>query len=364
MLNPKAMDGFLDRHGIRLTKVNEVRDKLAARFHQGELAIDAVLLGALCGYPCLLFGPPGVAKSKLIRDFCVLTGVTALEETQGKSEEVRADNRTYFEYLLTKFTEPTELFGSFQVRLDPAKNVQELVRVEQGMLHKCQVAFLDEVFNGSSAILNSLLALLNEGVFHDRGEIKKSNLKMLFGATNYPPQAQGLDAIFDRFVIRGHMVNAERTSLGLSSYLKMATGAQRALSLDECYPGLFDDIRALTEDFEATEASPDKATSLFDWTTEDAAFFVENLSYTAEVAEFKGLGSFSNRRVYQLARAMCMARLLRASRDPSSGGWELSFDEYAIMWRHFLDTPRPVDGEDLEAFESLPSMPRASGTDE
>lgn len=345
------MDSFLTggNHQQTLHKIEEIRKILQARYYNVSAGIDGVLLAAVCGFPCLLVGPPGVAKSDLIRDFCRLVGVNP------QSHE--AKERDYFEYLLTQFTEPTELFGSFQLEVLPKTQAQGLRRVETGMLHTCRVAFLDEVFNGSSAILNSLLALMNEGVFHDRGEVKQSKLSMIFGATNGVPDGDGnLAAIYDRFVIRAHLENAEASAETYRDYLIHAGAAQAELKEDAVFRGLLDDINSLIVGYDSIANLGDPNNSFFDWDGPAAASFLENLHFIVELARSKRLGTFSNRRVVKMMRALCMQRLMRATREGTGGDWSLTFEDYQVIWTHFLDTRRPLAGDDLIAMESLREM--------
>ena len=106
----------------------------------------------------------------------------------------------YFEYLLTPFTEPGELFGFYD--LGKLERDKIIARDERGMMQQAVVVYLDEVFNGSSAILNSILTFINERFFHDRGERKAVALECLFAATNKVPETPELRAIFDRFALR------------------------------------------------------------------------------------------------------------------------------------------------------------------
>ena len=353
MFNQSALQSFYKTHFQTLKKIENLRSNLELRFYNSETAINGILLSALTDVPCLLFGPPGVAKSKLIRSFCEMVGVQSSDDPTA---------RTYFEYLLTPFTEPTELFGSFRLQQD-GEGGQALIRIETGMLHKCRVAFLDEVFNGSSAILNSLLAMMNEGKFHDRGEIKHSNLEMIFGATNDLPNSDALNAVFDRFVIRTHMDNTDRLPDAFKSYLTKAMFTQKDIGDKERYDDLLLDLGKLREDYESREKSNKNNKMLFDFDTEDAGRFLENLTYVTDLAGSLKLGTFSNRRVYQLIRALCMQRLMRAARGGSLGSAELAMDEYEIIWTHFLDVGRPIRENERIQFETLPNMPAMVGTD-
>ncbi len=352
MFNTAALSKFFTKHKSTLKRLEKVRGHLESRIYNGETAINAIFLAALTDVPCLLFGPPGVAKSKLIRNFCEITGVSNAEA---------AEERKYFEYLLTPFTEPTELFGSFRLQKTEAGG-QQLMRVETGMLHNCEVAFLDEVFNGSSAILNSLLALINEKRFHDRGEIKKSRLKLIFGATNDLPTSESLRAVFDRFVVRAYMDNVEPEAVEYRKYFDSAFKAQRNFTPKECDYELLDDIQILRDDYLALEKGNDPKKSLFDFDSEEGRKFLENLGYIVDncrggLGRANAYGSFSNRRVFQMLRALTMQRLMRAARQGSviGGGAPLIREDYSIIVAHFLDVKEPLPSTEVDKLLDLPN---------
>src|SRR5205085_570453 len=121
----------------------------------------------------------------------------------GKSEAVRRVARAlggrYFEYLLGRFTEPSEIFGPIDLR-----RLKEGVLETQtdGMLPEADIAFLDEVFLGSTAILNTLLGLLNERTFRRGSTQLQVPLRLCVGASNALPQDESLAAFADRFLVR------------------------------------------------------------------------------------------------------------------------------------------------------------------
>lgn len=202
MFDPKVLQSLLDQYRPALRKLARLEHILNQRFLGCEQAVHALALAVASGEPLLLVGPPGTGKSRLIRALCGLTGL--LDESH-----LERDNDAYFEYLLTPFTEPGELFGFYDI---PRAMRGELVRMEEGMMQKARVVYLDEVFNASSAILNTILTFMNERVFHDRGSRKSVNLECLFAATNILPEAPELKAIFDRFVLRCHIENVPSQS--------------------------------------------------------------------------------------------------------------------------------------------------------
>jgi MoxR-like ATPase len=128
-----------------------------------------------------LLGPPGTAKSALVRELAR-----------------RIDGRV-FDYLLTRFTEPNELFGPFDIR---RLREGDLVTNTEGMLPEADFVFLDELLNANSAILNSLLMALNERVFRRGRETRPLPALMFVGASNRLPEDESLRALFDRFLLR------------------------------------------------------------------------------------------------------------------------------------------------------------------
>ncbi len=136
----------------------------------------------LAGEHAVLIGPPGTAKSALIRTFARLT------------------HAQYFEYLLTRFTEPNEIFGPVDIG---AFREGRYERRTEGMLPQAEIVFLaDEVFKSNSAILNALLTLLNERRYTSGGQAMKCPLLSAFGASNEVPGDETLTAIYDRFILR------------------------------------------------------------------------------------------------------------------------------------------------------------------
>ncbi|HVE86011.1 MAG TPA: AAA family ATPase, partial [Myxococcales bacterium] len=146
-----------------------------------EALVELIALSAVAGEHLLVVGPPGTAKSEAVR------------------RVARALGGRYFEYLLGRFTEPSEIFGPVDLR----RLKEGVVETEiAGMLPEAEVAFLDEVFLGSTAILNTLLALLNERTFR-RGHTRIScPLRICVAASNAIPEDPSLAAFADRFLGR------------------------------------------------------------------------------------------------------------------------------------------------------------------
>ncbi|MCS6857487.1 MAG: AAA family ATPase [Sandaracinaceae bacterium] len=151
-------------------------------------AIRLMLIAAVAGEHMLLIGPPGTAKSALIRLFS------------------RLIQARYFEYLFTRFTEPNEIFGPLDIN---AFRQGEYRRRIEGMLPEADIAFLDEIFKANSAILNSLLSILNERIFTIGAQSIRVPLISCFAASNEVPNDDDLLAIFDRFLIRHRSENLE-----------------------------------------------------------------------------------------------------------------------------------------------------------
>ncbi len=143
--------------------------------------VDLMSVCLIAGENLFILGPPGTAKSALVHEL-------------GK----RIEGQT-FEYLLTRFTEPNELFGPFDIR---KLREGELVTNTDGMLPEAALVFLDELLNANSAILNSLLTVLNERVLRRGRETLRLPILMAVGASNHLPEDDALRALFDRFLLR------------------------------------------------------------------------------------------------------------------------------------------------------------------
>src|SRR3954447_25575305 len=154
---------------------------LERQFLGKDEIIRLLMIAVVAGEHCVLLGPPGTAKSALIRSLAELM--------QAK----------YFEYLLTRFTEPNEIFGPVDIA---AFREGTYRRNTAGMLPEAEVVFLDEVFKSNSAILNALLTLLNERKYTSGGAVLKCPLLSVFAASNEVPTDENLAAIFDRFILR------------------------------------------------------------------------------------------------------------------------------------------------------------------
>jgi MoxR-like ATPase len=162
---------------LQETVVTPLKNEYVGR----EEVIDLIALAIVAGEHLFLFGPPGTAKSALIRGFA------------------RAVDARYFEYLLTRFSEPNEIFGP----IDLVKLREGAVTtVITGMLPEAEFVFLDELFNANSAILNNLLTVLNERIYRRGAETHRLPMLSLFSASNHLPEDDALGALFDRFLLR------------------------------------------------------------------------------------------------------------------------------------------------------------------
>jgi MoxR-like ATPase len=173
------------------TKLKNLRDVLSQDLIERDTPIRLTLLAALSGEHLLLLGPPGTAKSELARRL-----------------KQAFNGGNYFERLLTRFSVPEELFGPLSIK---ALEEDRYERLTSRYLPTATVAFIDEIFKANSAILNSLLTLLNEREFDNGIQRVKTPLTCVVGASNELPEGEELEALYDRFLLRYQVMPVSQT---------------------------------------------------------------------------------------------------------------------------------------------------------
>lgn len=174
-------------------RLNRFRVALGRHFVDKQGLVDLMLVAAVAQEPLLLVGPPGTAKSDLVIKFKDALGLSGID---------------YFEYLLTRFTEPSEVLGPIDIN---ELRSGKYLRREKGKLPTARLVFLDEIFKASSAILNALLTVINERKFYQDGVPVPVRLKVLFAATNEIPEHSELGALKDRFALKAACRSVQET---------------------------------------------------------------------------------------------------------------------------------------------------------
>ena len=181
-------------------RIEKLRDALSDGLYEKEEAVRLSLLAAVAGESVFFLGAPGCAKSMIARR---ITQAFKAEEKEKDDGKVR-----YFETLLNQFSTPEDVFGNISLKalngeLKENGNKEEYRRLTENMLPEADIAFLDEIWKASPAILNSLLTIINERKFHNGSTVMDVPLKTLFTASNeLPAKGKGLEALYDRLILR------------------------------------------------------------------------------------------------------------------------------------------------------------------
>lgn len=196
-------------------KIVNIQQALSSQYAEREEVIEGLTVGLIARQHTLLIGPPGKGKSALVSD---LTS--------------RITGTNYFQWLLTRFSTPEELFGPVSL-----KELEQGVykRNTAGKLPEAHICYLDELFKANSAILNALLTLINERLFYNNGAPVQVHLQSVIGSSNeYPEEGEGLEALFDRFLLRFEVdyIGEDQSFL---SMLQGSSPTPADMTVDELY---------------------------------------------------------------------------------------------------------------------------------
>jgi MoxR-like ATPase len=340
-LRERLADGAADR-------LRNLYEGMRRDFFGYDEIIRQVMIASIAGQPFVLIGEPGYAKTQLMKTFFERMGLASADRMDG---EARVSTNKYFHYLLHSFTMPDEILGVVDIKTFLKDSL--FVRERLGAIthETVRAAFLDEVFSANSAILNTLLSIINEREFYEGGLARRSRLLIVCGASNRVPSEPELLAFFDRFPVRLYLsVDLEARAPGEKDYplLKILDHGMRhqrrkLLDLNGVERGgeaavlgeqaSIDDFDALNQYLQYCYPSGmgGADASVFPEETREAFYdLVQRLSMSGYC------GRLSPRLCVKLLTLAAASAILRSALEGGS-----------------LDAPPPIETRDLEVFKNI-----------
>jgi MoxR-like ATPase len=192
----------------RKEKIKGLLEGLTQGLYERDEVIKLALLSALAGESIFLLGPPGVGKSLIAR------------RLKYAFRQARS-----FEYLMTRFSTPEEVFGP--VSIQKLKEEDKYERKTEAYMPGANLVFLDEIWKASSSIQNALLTIINEKVYRNGEQEIAVDLKSLITASNeLPPEGENFGPLYDRLLIRYHLQGIS----GGKRFIQMITGTEEVYS--------------------------------------------------------------------------------------------------------------------------------------
>ena len=233
-------------------KIRAIRDGLNKGLVGRKEEINLILLAMLAGENILLIGKPGTAKSEMSR----------------RMEKCLPEGSNYFEYLLTRFTTPEEIFGGISI---PKLKEGKQERMLEGYLSNAHVGFLDEIFKANSSILNSLLTIANERIYHDGARKIKTPLRVIVGASNELPTEKELEALYDRFIFRKEVLPLDDNKI-----IELLESDSEEFAMDENLKFTFEELERIKKESEKVVLGRDTLELLRDIRKEINRYYKEN----------------------------------------------------------------------------------------